>query len=107
MPGNIGYSQLHIRDNPRTKRKTLAWMTSGGVLTYEIELISLIKFSALTVQNDLLKRLINEASQEIISYPQFKDDHLNDAQDFPIGISLTEFHMALFYRLILFFSLIY
>ena len=27
MPGDIGYSQLQIRNNPKTKKKTLAWMT--------------------------------------------------------------------------------
>jgi len=73
-------------------------MTGGGVLTYEVDLLSLIKFSALTVQNDLLKRLINETNQEIISYPQLKDDYFNDTQDMPIGIALTEFHLAIFYR---------
>jgi hypothetical protein len=29
MPGDIGYSQLQIRDNVKTKRKTLAWMTGS------------------------------------------------------------------------------
>lgn len=98
MPGDIGYSQLLIRDNIKIKKKTLAWMTGGGILTYEMDLISMIKFSALTVQNDLLKRLINETNQEIISYPQNKDDYLHDNQDLPIGICLTEFHLAIFYK---------
>ena len=68
MPGDIGYSQLQIRDNFKTKKKTLAWMTGGGILTYELDSLSLIKFSALTVQNDIMKRLISEANQEIIRF---------------------------------------
>ena len=27
MPGDIGYSQLQTRENGKTKRKLLAWMT--------------------------------------------------------------------------------
>ena len=27
MPGDMSYSQLQIRDNPKTKKKILAWMT--------------------------------------------------------------------------------
>ncbi len=27
MPGDIGYSQLQIRNNSKTKKKLLAWMT--------------------------------------------------------------------------------
>ncbi len=27
MPGDIGYSQLQVRENIKTKKKTLAWMT--------------------------------------------------------------------------------
>jgi hypothetical protein len=27
MPGDMGYSQLQIRNNTRNKKKTLAWMT--------------------------------------------------------------------------------
>ena len=43
-------------------------MTGGGILTYELDSLSLIKFSALTVQNDIMKRLISEANQEIIRF---------------------------------------
>lgn len=32
MPGDIGYSQLQIRDNHKTKKKTLAWMTGRNIL---------------------------------------------------------------------------
>ena len=46
--------------------KLKIYFTGGGVLTYEVDPLSLIKFSALTVQNDILKRLINETNQEII-----------------------------------------
>ena len=122
MPGDIGYSQLQIRDNLKTKKKLLAWMTGGGVLTYELDLMSLAKFST-PQSNDNFKRLISEPNQDIIrlafetfsvenflfilysylyfifdSYPQLKDPSLSDSHDWPIGICLTEFHLAIFYR---------
>ena len=65
MPGDIGYSQLQIRDNLKTKKKLLAWMTGGGVLTYELDLMSLAKFST-SQSNDNFKRLISEPNQYII-----------------------------------------
>ena len=34
MPGDIGYSQLQIRDNHKTKKKILAWMTGKGKFKY-------------------------------------------------------------------------
>ena len=33
------------------------------------------------------------------SYPQVRDDRSIESQDIPIGISLTEFHLAIFYKL--------
>ena len=69
------------------------------MLTYELDLLSLAKFSAFNQQNDsLTKRLISEPNSDIISYPQVKDPNLIDSQDWPIGICLTEFHLAIFYR---------
>ena len=65
MPGDLGYSQLQIRDNIKTKKKMLAWMTGGGVLTYELDLMSLAKFST-SQHNDNFKRLISEPNQDII-----------------------------------------
>jgi hypothetical protein len=33
-----------------------------------------------------------------VSYPQMKDDHMGESGDLPVGICLTEFHLALFYK---------
>jgi hypothetical protein len=66
MPGDIGYSQLQIRNNPKTKKKTLAWMTGGGILTYELDLTALSKFSWSSNQNESSRRLISESNQDII-----------------------------------------
>lgn len=96
MPGDIGYSQLQIRTNNKTKKKLLAWMTGGGILTHEFDLTSLAKFSNFNVSSDANKRLISESNQEIISYPQGKEDQLE--LNNPVGICLTEFHIAIFYK---------
>ena len=100
MPGDIGYSQLLIRNNntKKNRKKTLAWMTGGGIFLFEFDSFALAKFSAANFQNESVKRIINDTNHEIISYPQMKDDHLNDTSDLPIGISLTEFHLAIFYK---------
>ena len=91
MPGDIGYSQLQIRNNPKTKRKVLAWMTGAnlnilsywsktdlfkqkhfvkgaGILTYELDLTSLARFSSANSQNDSTRRLISESNHDIIRY---------------------------------------
>ena len=68
MPGDIGYSQLQIRNQPKSKKKTLAWMTGGGILTYELDLTSLSKFSASSNQSDNTRRLISESNQDIIRF---------------------------------------
>ncbi len=45
----------------------------------ELDLTSLAKFSSLSVQSEnSSKRLISESNQEIISYPQIKEDRYND-----------------------------
>jgi hypothetical protein len=87
MPGDLGHSVLRVRDNAKTRRKTLAWMTGGGVLTHELDPLALIKFSAFTPQSDLLKRLISEAGQEVIGYPAARDDYWQEGQDLPIGMA--------------------
>lgn len=58
----------------------------------------LAKFSAANFQNENIKRLITESNHDVISYPQVKDDHFNDSSDYPIGICLTEFHLAILYK---------
>lgn len=71
MPGDIGYSQLQIRNNPKSKKKMLAWMTGGGILTYELDLTSLSKFSSSTYQSESSRRLISESSQDIIRLKEY------------------------------------
>ncbi|CAF1037381.1 unnamed protein product [Brachionus calyciflorus] len=99
MPGDLGHSQLHIRNSTKARKKTLAWMAGAGVLIFELDPFSLAKFSAANYHNESIKRLINESNHDIISYPNAKEDHYVDLGDNdPIGISLTEFHIAIFYK---------
>ena len=65
---------------------------------FEFNSYALAKFSAGNFVNETVKRIINETNHEIISYPQVKADHLSDSTDLPIGICLTEFHLAIFYK---------
>lgn len=36
MPSDIGYSQLQIRNNPKSKKKFLAWMTGKEIHSFNI-----------------------------------------------------------------------
>lgn len=69
------------------------------MLIYEFDTSSLMKISSKNLQSDNFKRIINESEHNVISYPQGKQDRFRDnQQDGPIGISLTEFHLAIFYK---------
>ena len=109
MPGDIGFSQLHVKSGKNKQLKRVAWMTGGGVSLYELDIASLDKFSSMNVSGSgsalAAKHLITQSNQEIISYPQAKEHehqfHLqsaHDSQEYPIGVCLTEFHLAMFYK---------
>ena len=73
-------------------------ISAGGILIFEFDLNMLAKFSANSSASESTKRLINESNHDIVSYPLVKEDQLNDKQEMPIGINLTEFHVAIFYK---------
>jgi hypothetical protein len=90
MPGDMGYSQLQIRNNTRNKKKTLAWMTGksnfflflktmscletlvvvffqgGGSFVAEFDSTILAKFSVKNFEHESVKRILNENNHEII-----------------------------------------
>jgi hypothetical protein len=101
MPPGCG--QLQLKSNSRTRKKTLAWMHGGGVLVFEFDPFSLAKFSTANFFNENTKRLINEGLFQNLRYPQQRgDDHhhgtASSELDMPVGMCLTEFHLALFYK---------
>lgn len=66
MPADFGYSQLQIRDNNKTRKKTLAWMAGAGILIFELDPFALAKFSAANFQTEDIKHLINDSNHVII-----------------------------------------
>lgn len=92
----IGTGQLQLRSNNRGRKKSLAWMHGGGVLLYEFDPYSLAKYSAANFYNESIKRLITENTFKNISLPQSKDD--STEEETPIGMCLTEFHLAFFLK---------
>jgi hypothetical protein len=57
----------------------------------------LAKFSAANFHNETTKRLISEATVQNLRFPHLKDDNLNNEEQ-PMGMCLTEFHLAYFYK---------
>lgn len=91
-----GNGQLQQRSNARNRKKTLAWMHGGGLLLHEFDPFSLAKFSAANFHNETSKRLIMENTFSNLRFPLLKNEDPDEQQ--PMGMCLTEFHVAFFFK---------
>lgn len=67
----------------------------GGLLIHGFDPFSLAKFSAANFHNETSKRLISESTFQNLRFPLLKND---DPDEQPIGMCLTEFHVAFFFK---------
>lgn len=65
------------------------------MLIYEFDPFSLAKFSAANFHNETSKKLILENTFQNLRFPHLKND---DQDEQPMGMCLTEFHVAFFYK---------